>query len=90
MAEDVSTLNFFLWFTASPFNVTSRNKEKDITNSLFFNNLSGEVLVYTMLELFNMNQLDALQDGKITDKIRAVLLLWGSLYYAFQHFLNTD
>jgi hypothetical protein len=76
-------------FTESPYSLTSGNKEKDITNPLFFNDLPGEGLVYALLELYNVNQLYALQDGKSTDVIKAVVVLWGILNYGSQH-LDTN
>jgi hypothetical protein len=89
MAEDVLMLNIFM-FTESPCSLTSRNKEQDITNPLFINDLPGQGLVYAFLELYHMDQLYALQDGKSTDVIKTVVVLWGILNYGSQHFINTN
>jgi hypothetical protein len=89
MAQDVLMLNIFM-FTESPYNLTSGNKEKDITKPLLINDLPGEGLVYALLELYHMEQLYALQDGKSIDVIKAVVVLWGILNYGSQHFINTN
>jgi hypothetical protein len=57
---------------------------------LLINDLPGERLVYALLGLYHIDQLYALQDGKSTDVIKAVVVLWGILNYGSQHFINTN